>query len=157
MIEDDDYPRRNSPMEPANWKRDRPLNDDPPKPEFFLAYFSAELPPEGLPSRFAILTACNPHGKQKSEEVNLRLNAALEEDLIKAGLTYFRATGGSQDGSHREAGFGIVVKSPEVLRTRSRQYRQDAFFWIDNGVIFIQNTEGKSLHRVDTWAARQMR
>lgn len=156
QVEDDDFPRRNISWEPANWKRHRDLTDDPPKPIYYQAYFSAELPPDGLPARFAILTAFNPFGRQKSEEANLRLDAALEQELIRAKSKYFRATGGSQDGAHREPGFGILTDSPESIRFISRQFRQDAFFWISEGIVYIQNTDGKNLHRVDTWAARQM-
>ncbi len=130
------------------------MESERPRPEFFEAYFTVELPPEGLPSRFGVVTAHNPRSLPASAEANARADAALRRHLIDAGLHPFRVIGGSRDGSHREPGFGVAAESPEAIRPISRRFEQDAFFWIEEGVIYVINTESETRHRVDAWAAR---
>lgn len=126
-------------------------------PTYFEARFTASPPPSGLPHRFGIVTAYNPNGQVQSEEDNRKANAELEADLVNAGLEYFHVTGGSADGSHREPGFGIAADSPEIIRPLSRRFRQDAFFWVDAGEVFVVATGSKTLHSIGDWATRLLR
>lgn len=127
---------------------------DGPNPDHLRAYFAVEPPPSGLPPRFGIVTAHNPGSRIAAPEDNERADAALGLALAAAGLAYFRATGGSRDGSHREPGYGIAAESPEVVRPFSRRFRQEAFFWVEGGDVFVLDTEGASRHRVAAWAER---
>lgn len=128
---------------------------DLPNPDHLKARFAAELPSAGLPARFGIVTACNPNSAIAAPSANEKADAELEGALAAAGLPHFRVTGGSRDGSHREPGYGIVADSPEVVRPFSRRFRQEAFFWVENGTVFVINTESPSRHRVAEWAERQ--
>ena len=129
--------------------------NDRPNPDHLKAHFTAELPPSGLPPRFGIVTACNADSKIAAEDENKKADEELKRRLVAAGLPHFRVTGGSRDGSHREPGYGIAADSPEVIRPISRSFRQEAFFWVENGTVFVVNTEGARLHRVAEWTERQ--
>ena len=129
--------------------------NDSPNPEHLKAWFTVELPPSGLPARFGIVTAFNADSAISAPDVNERADAELKCHLVAAGLPHFRVTGGSRDGSHREPGYGIAADSPEVIRPISRRFRQEAFFWVEDGTVFVVNTEGALRHRAAEWAERQ--
>lgn len=120
------------------------------------AHFAAELPPSGLPRRFGIVTAYNPGSRNASAEANARADAELAARLERERLEHFRVTGRSRDGSHQEPGYGIVAASPEDIRPLSRRFRQEAFFWVEDGTVFVINTEGASRRRVAAWADRRV-
>lgn len=126
-----------------------------PKPEYREAYFTTEPPPEGLPGRFGIVTAFNARGRSLPEEANRKADAQLRQHLIDTRLKHFRVTGGSRDGSHLEPGFGIASDLPDVIRTISNRFAQEAFFWVEDGVVFVVDTAWPTLHRLDDWARRQ--
>ena len=128
--------------------------EDQPNPDHLKAYFTAEVPASGLPPRFGIVTAYNADSLILEPDVNERADAELKLFLVAAGLPHFRVTGGSRDGSHREPGYGIVADSPETVRPISRRFRQEAFFWVENGTVFVINTEGARRHRAAEWAER---
>ena len=129
--------------------------NDLPNPDHLKAYFTAEPPPSGLPARFGIVTAYNAGSAITGEDANKRADEELKRQLAAASLLYFRVTGGSRDGAHREPGYGIAADSPETIRPISRRFRQEAFFWVENGTVFVINTEGKRRHRVAKWSKRQ--
>jgi hypothetical protein len=129
--------------------------DDRPNPEHLKACFAAELPASGLPARFAIVTAYHPLSAITAEDANRKADADLERVLAAAGLAHFRVTGGTRDGSHREPGYGVIAESPEVVRPISRRFRQEAFFWVENGTVYLINTGGALRHRVAEWSERQ--
>ena len=129
--------------------------DDRPNPDHLKAYFTAELPASGLPRRFGIVTACNAGSATAAEDANKKADAELKRRLLAAGLPHFRVTGGSRDGSHREPGYGIVAEAPEIVRPFSRLFRQEAFFWVEDGTVYVINTEGARRHRAALWAERQ--
>lgn len=131
--------------------------EDRHNPDHLKAYFTAEVPASGLPVKFGIVTACNADSRVSPPAVNEQADAELERALTDAGLAHFRVTGGSPDGSHQEPGYGIVADSPEIVRPISRRFRQEAFFWVENGTVFVINTEGARLHRVAAWEERQAR
>ena len=129
---------------------------DRPNPDHLKAYFTAEVPASGLPRRFGIVTAYNAGSRAAPEEANRTADAELKCELIAAGLPHFRVTGGSRDDSHREPGYGIEADSTEVIRPVSRHFRQEAFFWVEDGVLYVINTDGSQRHRVAEWAERLM-
>jgi hypothetical protein len=129
------------------------LMDDPNRAHL-EAYFTAELPESGTPRTFGIVTAHNPESAPAADEDNDRADAALEIALTTANLPHFRVTGRSRDGSHQEPGYGIVAASPEAVRPLSRWFRQEAFFWVEDGTVFVINTDGKRRHLVGAWKDR---
>ena len=127
---------------------------DEPRCEHLAAYFTWEPPPGGAPVRFAVVTAYNPDGHVRPAAENSAADAALREALLAAGFAPFRVVGRSADGTHQEPGWGFAADSPEAARPFSRSYSQLAFFWVENGEIFIVNTEGALLHPVAAWSDR---
>ena len=127
---------------------------DAPNPAHLEAYFTAELPASGLPKRFGIVTAHNPGSVLAPRGENERADAELEARLTEEKLPHFRVTGRSRDGSHQEPGYGVVADSPETIRPLSRAFRQEAFFWVENGEVFVINTAGTRRHAVGAWRDR---
>lgn len=127
---------------------------DRPNPDHLKARFTAEIPASGLPASFGIVTAYNAGSAISPPGVNEKADAELKAHLVAAGLPFFRVTGGSRDGSHQEPGYGIAAGSPEVIRLISRRFRQQAFFWVEDGTVYVINAEGTLRHRVAQWAER---
>ena len=63
-------------------------------------------------------------------------------------------TGGSKDGTHREAGWGMLT-SRETVRAVSALFEQDAYFWVARGKVLLGSAAGGKLKPAGTWAARQ--
>ena len=127
---------------------------DEPNPLHLQAYFEAAPPASGLPKSFAILTACNPTSRPAPPDDNARADAELAAVLPAEKRRHFRVTGRARDGSHREPGVGIAASSPEEIRPVSRQFRQEAFFWVEDGTVYVMNTEGTRRHLVGAWKDR---
>lgn len=128
--------------------------DDRPRPEHLAAYFTWEPPPSGLPARFGVVTAHNPDGNVQDAAANDGADAALELMLDVGGLSHFRVIGRSQDGSHQEPGWGIVTDDLEEVRDFCKAFHQLAFFWVEDGNIFLVNADGKLRHPLAPWAQR---
>lgn len=124
------------------------------KAPYFSAYFSAVLRGK-TPARFAVVTACDPRGKKKPAAVNRRRDAALLRRLKALKIARFRVTGGSEDGSHREPGWGLIVPSPAAARALAAEFQQDAYYWISSGRIYLGSAAGGPLRRAGSWASRR--
>lgn len=124
------------------------------KAPYFAAYFSSELRGK-FPPRFAVVTAHNPMGHLFSPAANRRLDAALRRRLDALGIKRFRVTGGDRGGSHREAGWGVIVPSPAAARALSAEFDQNAFYWISGGRIYLGSSAGGALRRAGSWSARR--
>lgn len=124
--------------------------------EYIGAYFEAAVDPDLLPRRFGIVTAFNPHGVQRDRRLNEAADRQLEARLKALDLQCFRATGGSRDGAHREPGFGIVTEERERVRSISGEFQQEAFFWVEEGIVFCESTDGATSQWLDTWRERQI-
>jgi hypothetical protein len=124
--------------------------------EFSEAWFVTVLPSDGLPESFGIVTAFNPDSCKVSKAKNNSADTKLRHHLEKAGLQYFRVTGRSQDGSHQEPGFGIVATSPEEIRPLGCQFKQEAFFWVENGTISLCKTATECRKVIALWTERQI-
>ncbi len=123
---------------------------------YFSAYFKTALRGK-IPARFAVVTAHDPRGKKRSPAMNARRDAALRRRLDALGLRRFRVTGGSEDGSHREAGWGVIVASPKVARGLAAEFEQNAFYWVSGGRIYLGACAGGRLRRAGSWDARRAR
>ena len=130
------------------------MKDARPRPEYFETVFTAELPSGGVPARFGLVTGENPNGKEASGEYNARADEELRRHLTVRGFSFFRVVGGSPDGRHAERGFGIAAETPAEIRRLSRMFRQDAFYWVQDGDISVSNTEGTLLWPVGRWVER---
>lgn len=124
------------------------------KASYFNAYFTYEVQGR-LPAHFAVVTACDPMGREARPAVNRRRDAALRRRLKALKIRHFRVTGGTKDGSHQEPGWGLIIKSREVACALAAQFNQDAYFWISKGRIYLGSAAGGPLHRAGSWAARQ--
>ena len=122
--------------------------------EYLATYFVADLPPEGLPERFGVITAYNPDGQLALESENVQADAKLKDCLETAKLCYFRVTGGSRDGSHVEPGFGIMVDDPKEIAKLAQRFQQEAFFWIQDTEIFCVKVGEPTMHHVGAWPER---
>ena len=127
---------------------------DEPLPEHLAAYFTCEPPPGGLPACFAVVTAHNPDGVVQGAAANEAADEALGIILDARGLPRFRVTGRSRDGAHREPGWGIATGSLEQARDFSLAFRQLAFFWVEDGMVYVVNTKGGLRHPVGRWSER---
>ena len=125
------------------------------KAPYFEAYFKADLRGRALPPSFGVVTACNPFGKRSTSAVNRRRDAQLRAELDAMKLKRFRVTGGSKDGSHREPGWGVVTGSREMIRALSALFKQDAYFWVRNGRVYLGSSTGGALKRAASWSSRQ--
>jgi len=124
------------------------------KAPYFRAFFQA--PARGLPRRFAVVTAFNPRGRRASPAANARRDFALRRRLDALGLARFRVTGGSEDGTHREPGWGFKC-SPETARALAAEFKQDAYYRISGGRIYLGCAAGGPLRRAGSWKARRAR
>ena len=94
----------------------------------------------GWPETFAVVTAHNPEGVVDDPSANETADLSLRQEIERAGLIHFRVTGGSLDGRHQEPGWGIVLQNPEKARHLSEQFRQLAFFWVEQGQLSLIDT-----------------
>ena len=124
------------------------------KASYFNAYFTADICGK-IPARFAVVTACDPMGRRSTPAANRRRDAILLRRLKALKIARFRVTGGSKDGSHREPGWGLIVKSPAAARALAAEFEQDAYFWISKGRIYLGSAAGGPLQRAGSWAARR--
>lgn len=98
---------------------------------------------------FAVLTANNPSGEVAGHEENCDANCRLESALIKRGVEMIPITGSSPNDEHQEPGFGVRCSLLEA-EYLAIQFNQLAFYWVDNGHVFL--IDAKRSHRIDLGA-----
>ncbi len=110
----------------------------PVNPLFFQTVFLGDKPESGWPDDFTIVTACNPIGSRDASEAdNQTMDARLHHTLVERGFQPFRVTGGSPDLKHQEPGWGFVGADLTTAAEISAQFKQEAFFRIESGRVFI--------------------
>ncbi|OYV05206.1 MAG: hypothetical protein CFE26_12820, partial [Verrucomicrobiales bacterium VVV1] len=110
----------------------------PVNPLFFQTVFLGEEPRSGWPDDFSIITAFNPVGpKDTFDADNQTMDARLHHTLVERGFQPFRVTGASPDLKHQEPGWGFVGADLTTAAELSTQFRQEAFFRIESGQVFI--------------------
>jgi hypothetical protein len=118
----------------------RQRSGPPPfKNPYFQTVFVVPQPPAAWPPSFAIVTAHNPDGRTAPEAVNRENELALVEYLRTRGLESFEVIGCSPDLVHREPGRAFVAANVSVANDISRRFRQEAFFWIEDGIVHVCN------------------
>lgn len=110
----------------------------PGNPHYFDTVFYGEPPAGGWPLNFALITAsCPRHNRHATDEQNARANAKLRAALQARGFHPFQVTGASPDFSHREEGWGFTSATLEIAAKLCAEFDQDAYFWVEDGEIFL--------------------
>jgi hypothetical protein len=100
------------------------------------ARFKLDYPAADLPFEFGIVTACNPNGTTLDALVNEGLDRGLGLSLLGQRIPHFRVTGGSEDMSHSEPGYGCVADHEKIVEL-GRQWKQDAIFRVRGDSLFL--------------------
>lgn len=103
----------------------------PIPPDAFSRFCKAGIGPQ-----FAVITACNPHGRASSEEENRQRTAEMRAYLEQRGDVWVRADGVSPDGLHREEGAAIGMRQWDAPLL-ARHFEQSAFFWYDGEIVWL--------------------
>lgn len=121
--------------------------------EYFDTQFRTQKPVSGWPTQFAVITARNPDGCCTGDKHNKSLDAELDTFCAAKDLARWSVTGGSRDFSHAEPGFGVECDLPTALAV-GRRFRQEAIFWIQNGLLSLQMCDGAHDVPLGYWEAR---
>ncbi|MFT4570061.1 MAG: hypothetical protein ACI8TX_002438 [Hyphomicrobiaceae bacterium] len=106
-----------------------------------------ELSNLGLGPRFAIVTACNPHGRSLDAADTHRRIEALDTEIATLPCHFLRADGVSPDGQHRERGFAVDLPQKAAVELASR-WQQAAIFWFDVyqfWIVAVPNGNGPAI------------
>ena len=106
-------------------------------PAFHAAHFRSPRALKDLPATFGIITACNPFSQILRDFENTDRTERLLARLETLSVPIFPISGGSQDGTHLEPGFGVEGLDLVVLRSLGREFEQDAIFWVELGSISL--------------------
>jgi hypothetical protein len=120
-------------------------------PAYSNVRFRADLPKAGLPAAFGIVTACNPDGRTVTDMENLQATETLRSALTAEGLFFFPVTGGSEDFSHAEPGFGVLFKSIEEAVSWGKRFQQEAVFWINESHVLLVSCDGAASVALGSW------
>jgi len=120
-------------------------------PNFVNVRFRAELPKDGSPAKFGIVTACNPDGQTVASEKNEQATESLRIALSEAGHLFFPVTGGSPDFTHSEPGFGVLFTSRDNAISWGQRYQQEAIFWIVDGTVELVPCDGGACLTLGDW------
>jgi hypothetical protein len=123
-------------------------------PVYFETVFVVPRPPASWPPVFAIVTAHNPEGLLAPESANNQYDRALGEYLRSQGIESFAVVGASPDLRHHEAGRGFAFADLESVASISAKFRQDAFFVVADGIVFLCNDASGRGWRVARWDER---
>jgi len=132
--------------------------DEPPFDRaYFETVFLVPQPPAEWPRVFAIVTAHNPDGQLSADSANNAYGRELSDHLRSEGIDSFVVVGASADLSHHEAGRGFAESNLARAAAISSRFRQRAFFWIEDGVLFLCTDASGKGWRVAKWEERLVR
>ena len=126
----------------------------PFNPAYFETVFVVPVRPREWPRVFAVVTAHNPDGPSAAGEANDQYERALNSYLRERGIESFAVVGASPDLRHHEAGRGFAARSLEEAATISARFRQEAFFWVENGTVFICVDASGTAWEMARWSDR---
>jgi hypothetical protein len=121
---------------------------------YFDTVFLVPRRPAAWPRTFAIVTAHNPDGVLAPDSANDEYGRALASYLRERGIESFGVVGASPDLTHHEAGRGFATESLEDAAAISARFRQEAFFWVEDGVVFICTDASGKGWKVAPWSER---
>ncbi|SRR6266496_4161082 len=122
-------------------------------PEYNRTVFRTDSPPNEWPSRFAVVTACNPDGIRHSGEDNARFDAWLLVALEAEKIKHWRVTGTSADFQHSEPGYAIETNLENALNIANK-FRQEAIFWIEHGHVSVISCTTREKVLLGAWPSR---
>lgn len=97
---------------------------------------------EDLPPEFRVITAWNPQGEILEDAVNTAADEHLRSEIQRLGFDAFPVTGGNEDFSHAEPGYGVVCDRTDAVLL-ARRFRQKAFYEVlDHHVYLVPVEEG---------------
>lgn len=127
----------------------------PMNPAYRTARFQCALGPGDIRHpRFAIVTACDPGDRVRSDEANRQADAGLLEDLDRHGWWRFRVIGGSPDFRHQEPGWGVATASLEQAIALGRRWGQAAVFWVEHDALSLVDCANGDAEALGSWSAR---
>ena len=129
------------------------------RPEYLKTLFVPKKPGKNQPppdwSRpFAILTAHNPRGKIVDLETNTEADKELRRSLSRKSLPKHRITAVAEDWSHEEKSFAVWGLDHATAAKIGREFRQDAYFWVENGTVHVHSCHTQEKQKVGTWESR---
>ena len=129
------------------------------RPEYLKTLFVPKKPGKNQPppdwSRpFAILTAHNPGGKIVDLETNTEADKELRRSLSRKSLPKHRITAVAEDWSHEEKSFAVWGLDHATAAKIGREFRQDAYFWVENGTVHVHSCHKQEKQKVGTWESR---
>ena len=129
------------------------------RPEYLKTLFVPKKPGKNQPppdwsSPFAILTAHNPGGKIVDLETNTEADKELRRSLSRKSLPKHRVTAVAEDWSHEEKSFAVWGLDHATAAKIGREFRQDAYFWVENGTVHVHSCHTQEKQKVGTWESR---
>ena len=129
------------------------------RPEYIKTLFVPKKPGKNQPppdwSRpFAILTAHNPGGKIVDLETNTEADKELRRSLSRKSLPKHRITAVAEDWSHEEKSFAVWGLDHATAAKIGREFRQDAYFWVEHGTVHVHSCHTQEKQKVGTWESR---
>jgi predicted GIY-YIG superfamily endonuclease len=129
------------------------------RPEYLQTLFVPKKPGKNQPTPdwsrpFAILTAYNPDGKKVDHETNTEADKELRRSLSRKSLPKHRITGVSEDWSHEEKSFAVWGLNHKTASEIGREFRQDAYFWVEHGTVHVHSCHTQEKQKVGTWESR---
>ena len=130
------------------------------RPEYLKTLFVPKKPGKNQPppdwSRpFAILTAHNPGGKRHDDAVNKlanrRLRTRLNQRRPHNSPPLVKIDAVSEDWSHEEKSFAVWGLDHATAAKIGREFRQDAYFWVENGTVHVHSCHTQEKQKVGTW------
>ena len=113
----------------------------------------ARLHEQGVGPTFAVLTACNPHGRAMDCLWNGHPTRVLRAEVASGGRAWAPAVAVSRDRTHREAGVAVSMPKAEA-RLLAIKLGQSAYFWFDGAVMRIVGAIVDTSDLVDPRAVR---
>ena len=95
----------------------------------------------GMQTSFAVVTACNPMGRNVSDAENERMSGLLEAELGSSGERFVRVDACSPDKSHCESSMAVQTSLERAVEIAKR-YDQVAIFWFDGAEFWIEPVLG---------------
>ncbi len=89
-----------------------------------------------------VLTAWNPGALRPTDDENREANGELHDRLVQRGLQPHRAVGCDPESPHHEEGWAVVGMTDEQAYALGAEFRQDAVFRIDPGVLTVLACDG---------------
>lgn len=106
-----------------------------------------------LPQEFVIITAYNPRGRTAPPSRNRHQDQTLRAVLEGRGITPFRVTGRSVDGSHQEPGWGAALDTQTGLEI-GRMFKQEAIYGVREDELTLYSCTREEHEHLGSWSAR---